>query len=132
MPRFLSAAWLDELATALGTAPSEAEAPGASPVTIQQVVTGTPHGDVRYAVRVAGGVTTVLPGGVEAPDVTVTTDWDTAVAVASGATGAQEAFLAGRLRLSGDGAALLTPGGPVSAAGGLAGVLAALGDRTTY
>lgn len=44
----------------------------------------------------------VGPGHAPDADVTFTQDWGTAVAVATGALAAQEAFVSGRIRFSGD------------------------------
>ncbi|MEY2741574.1 MAG: hypothetical protein RL283_1676 [Actinomycetota bacterium] len=71
-------------------------------VTLSQTVTGTPHGDVRYHLTTRDGALVVAAGPASDPDVEFVQDWDTAVAVATGALGAQEAFISGRIRFSGD------------------------------
>jgi len=131
MARFLSPAWFDEVRTnASGTTP-QAGAPADDRLVLRQVVRGTPDGDVVYHVAVEAGCARLIPPGDEAgsPDLTITTDWDTAAAIAQGALAAQAALIEGRLRVKGNLAAI------ASHAGGLPGldpVPAAVRDRTTY
>ncbi len=96
MERFLSPAWFDRVAS--GTDPA-AEPPD---VVLQQVVTNTPEGDVRYQVSVGGGRATILPGSPAEADMTFTSDYNTATAVASGALSTERALSEGRIRVSGN------------------------------
>jgi hypothetical protein len=125
MARFLSPAWLAELAEAAAGVVLEA----GPPVLVQQVVTGTPSGDVRYGLRLAAGRVAVLPEGAPDPDVTLTTDWPTAVAVARGELAVTDAFMAGRLRVAGDLRALLRGGGALA---GIDALFAEVRARTTW
>lgn len=93
MPRFLSPAWLDDLAAAA----AGVEADAGAPVTVEQMV----DGEARYRLRVSDGGVAVLPGAGDA-DVQLRTDRATAVALARGELAATDALLAGRLRLAGD------------------------------
>jgi hypothetical protein len=94
--RFLSGPWFQEVAAAGEAAPER-------PVLIlQQVVTGTPEGDVRYHVAVGDGRAVLAPGQAEHPDATFTQDYATAVAVARGEIATQTALLAGRIVVAGD------------------------------
>jgi len=125
MPRFLTAAWLEELAgAALGAA-----VPDDVALTVEHVVTGTPHGDVRYGVRIAGGTVEVVPGSPPDPDATFRQDWETAVAVHRGELSAQDAFMTGRLELTGDVRALIRTQDAVAA---LEETFAELRERTEY
>ncbi len=125
MARFLSPAWVADLAAAAGdveVAPEES-------MTVQQVVVDAAGEPVRWAVRVGGGRVTVDADGVPDPDVTLTTDRSTATALARGDVAITDAFMAGRLRVAGDLRALLRAGGVLGA------VDAAFGsvrDRTTW
>ena len=93
MARFLSAEWFDERA---------GDHPEPVLLTIQQVVTGTPDGDVRYVVRVGRAGSSVRRGEADGPDVTFTESWDTALAIHEGGLAPQRAFADGRLRIEGD------------------------------
>jgi putative sterol carrier protein len=128
--RFLSPAWLDALDEALAASPAVADATASTTLTLKQVVTGGPGGDVAYVVSVAGGVVRVAaaaPG--DAADVTMTTSWDTAVGIATGSLAPHDAFTTGHLVVRGDIDALR------AAAPGLAGLHQAtegLRATTTY
>jgi putative sterol carrier protein len=98
-------------------------------LVVQEVVTGGPDGEIRYVVAIDLGRTELRPGDHPAPDVTFVVDWDTAVAVATGSTSAQDAFTTGRLQLRGDVTTLLRHG---RALAGLETVFAGLRETTTY
>jgi putative sterol carrier protein len=94
--RFLSEAWFREVAAA--GAPADRE-----PVLVlQQVVTGTPDGEVRYHVAVGEGRAVVVGGQAARADATFTQSYDTASAVARGELASQAALLAGRISVAGD------------------------------
>jgi putative sterol carrier protein len=104
MARFLSEAWFDALAEPTGPA----NRGGAAGITVQQVVTDTPDGEVRYAVTISDERATVHPGRAARADVTFTEDYSTAVAIARGELTPQAALLAGRIRVAGNVAALMS------------------------
>lgn len=109
MARYLSPAWFAEVeaaARARRPSPRPGVAVGGT-LTLQQVVTGGPEGDVRYWLRV-GDDTLVVGVGDAAADVTLVQSWETAVSVATGTASSEAAFLAGRVRLTGDLGALVT------------------------
>lgn len=111
MLRFLSDEWIAALddaarssAALTGVLLSDEE--GGASVVVQHVVTGVPTttdpaGEVAYHVVLDDGPTRVSRGRADDPTVTFTQTYDTARAVASGATSAQAAFMAGELRLGG-------------------------------
>ena len=107
MARFLSPEWIDGVATAAAGSPALAAATAQVQLTVQQVVTGTPDGEVHYFIRVDRGTVEVAPGDAPSPDVTFTQDWPTACAMSTGELGAQEAFMHGRLQVQGDTALLM-------------------------
>jgi hypothetical protein len=96
--RYLSEAWFEEVAAATPT--------GTGGLTLQQVVTGAPEGEIRYHVSVGGGSTWVRAGQAEAPDATFTEDYSTATAVARGKLSVYTALLEGRIRVAGNMAVL--------------------------
>jgi alkyl sulfatase BDS1-like metallo-beta-lactamase superfamily hydrolase len=101
MARFLSAAWFQQVQREQPAGPA-----GRPALTLQQVVTGTPDGEVRYQVVVADGRATVRPGSSPTPDMTFTSDYATATAIARGRLSVQAALSAGRIRVGGDTARL--------------------------
>ena len=120
--RFLSGEWLDGLASAT------AAASPAATVSVHQVVTGGPDGDVEYTVRLDHGTVTVEPGP-GAADVTVEQTYETAAAISQGRLSPAAAFAAGRLRLVGDIELLVRHQEAVAALGPL---LAGVPGATTY
>lgn len=129
MARFLSNEWIDEARAAAESSEELTAATAGAQLTVQQIVTGGPEGDIHYVVSIDDGQVTLRAGDDETAHVTFTQQWATAMAMASGALGAQEAFTTGRLRLGGDVSALLRHG---PALAGLDSVFAAVRDRTTY
>jgi hypothetical protein len=101
---FLTPEWFTDLgAAATAAGPVPALAPGERFVLGQEVhdVPGA-DGPVAYQVVIeAAGLRVVVPPAGPA-DVTFVCDYGTAVDLAAGTTNAQEALMAGRLRLRGD------------------------------
>jgi hypothetical protein len=107
--RFLSDEWLDALSDAGaefgmigGAREVEAHADGSDALTVEQVVTGAPGGQVTYHVTVDGDVVSVHAGRAASATVSFRQDYATAAAVARGAISAQAAFMGGRIRVTGD------------------------------
>jgi putative sterol carrier protein len=105
--RYLSLDWIDTVSEAAEASPELREAAAGRNFGVTEVVTDGPEGDVTYHLSVVEGVVGFGPGPADEEDVRFVQDWDTAVAVAQGRLNAQEAFLQGRIRLTGDQAALL-------------------------
>lgn len=106
MAQYLSQGWLDEVNEAARNSDALKTATTGVCLTLQQVVTGLPEGEVRYWLRIDDGtVQTGLgtaAGAEDSPDATVTQSYETAVAVLRGELSTEEAFLNGRIRLRGD------------------------------
>jgi hypothetical protein len=100
VPRYLTADWLRALERAADT-PEVAAATAGVRLTIRQVVTGGPEGEVSYEVVIADGTVRVGRTGAE-PDVVFTQDHATAVALTKGELTAQAALRANRVRASGN------------------------------
>lgn len=129
MARYLSSEWFDEVNRAAADDPRISVDTAGVHLTIQQVVSDGPDGEIRYAVKVRDGAVTVSPGDDPEADVVISEDWDTAVAVANGAMPAAQAFMTGRIRVSGNVAVLLDAQGSLQ---GLDAVFADLRQRTTF
>lgn len=116
MVRFLSPAWFELVADQQAPpAPERGGGDAPAPLVLQQVVTGTPDGEVCYQVVVGAGRTSIAPGRAAEPDVTFTSDWPTATAIAQGALSTQAALLDGRIRISGTMAPLAARAGELAA-----------------
>ncbi|MEX1105765.1 MAG: hypothetical protein WEB78_06165 [Ilumatobacteraceae bacterium] len=100
--RYLSLEWIDALAGQVATSPELVALAQTVDVGVTQVVTGGPEGDVMYHLQVGGGAATFGAGAAWPEHVRMEQDWDTAVAVATGTLNAQDAFIGGRIRLTGD------------------------------
>jgi hypothetical protein len=124
MPRFLSPDWF-----------SRAVAPrpgGDDPTTvIEQVVRDTPDGEVRYLVVFGKDWARVEQPTADhpRPDLTLTSSWDTACAIAQGHTSTQRALLEGKLRIAG---AVTRLAIEASDLGGLDPLPSGLRENTTY
>ncbi len=92
--------WLRDLDAAVRAARGVS---AVAPIVIEQVVQSVPgRGEVRYHVRVGGDGARVGTGAPDRVDVRLTTDYETATAIALGRENAQTALAQGRLRLGGD------------------------------
>jgi len=123
--RFLSPAWVAELAAAA----ADVEAPAEEVMTVRQVVVDSADEPVTWALRVAGGRVAVDADGAAHADVTLTTDRATATALARGDLAVADAFMAGRLRVAGDLSTLLRAGGVL---GAVEAAFASVRARTTW
>ncbi len=85
-----------------GSTAGRPERAGRGPVTLRHVVRGAPGGEAAYDLRVAGGTAAAQRVGEGPADVTFTSDYGTAAAIASGSLSTQEALTAGRLKMRGD------------------------------
>jgi putative sterol carrier protein len=97
--RFLSPDWFAE-----NTAAPRA---GEAELTIQQRVMGGPDGDVAFVLRVWDTGVSIEQGSDPQPDVTLTEDYETALAIHEGRLSPAAALAAGRVQVSGAVARLL-------------------------
>lgn len=102
MLTFLSDEWIAALHDAVTADADLAALTADLSLTIEQEVTGSPFGDVRYHVTLDHGTVSVTPGPAASPTVRFQQDHETAAAIAMGQGSAQRAFMTGRLRVGGD------------------------------
>lgn len=129
MIRYLSLEWIDALSTEVAADAHLAELATSHAIGVTQVVTGGPEGDVVYHLQVGDGTIAFGPGVAFPEDVRMEQTWDTAVSVATGQLNANEAFLSGRILLTGD-QQKLVDAQPVF--GGLDPVFSSVRQRTEY
>ena len=129
MVRYLGLDWFDALSTEVAASAALADVAREHTIGVTQVVTDGPEGEVTYHLQVGDGAASFGPGAADPEDVRMVQDWATAVGVATGEQNAQEAFLAGRIRLSGDQQKLMASQ-PVFAA--LDTVFKSVRERTEY
>jgi hypothetical protein len=127
--RYLSLGWIDDLTATAARHPELAAAAAGTTMRVTQVVRDGPEGDVIYHLEVDGERVSFGPGPAGDENVRFVQDWETAVAVATGELNAQEAFVTGRILLTGD-HELLLANQPLFAA--LEPLFADVRARTTY
>ena len=129
MARYLSEEWIEEVNVAAGASRPLRHATASAQLTLQQVVTGGPEGDVAYWVRVDRGAVVVGGGHADQADATVQQSYQTAVALSRGELSPEAAFASGAIRVSGDMAVLVRHHGALQ---GLDDAFAAVRARTSY
>jgi hypothetical protein len=127
--RYLSLAWIDALSHEVADSAALGTLAASHHIGVTQVVTDGPEGDVTYHLRVGDGVASFGAGPADGEDVRMEQSWATATSVASGALNAQEAFIKGLIRLTGNQQKLIDSQ-PVFAA--LDAVFSSVRDRTEY
>lgn len=100
--RYLSLEWIDALTRAVADSEALRDLARQHTIGVTQSVTGGPEGDVIYHLQVGDGSASFGPGAAFPEDVRFEQDWHTAVAVATNTLNAQQAFITGRIRLTGD------------------------------
>ena len=127
--RYLSLQWITELSREVAESEQLARLATNNSIGVTQVVTDGPEGTITYHLEVGDGQARFGAGPADPEDVRMEQDWDTAVAVATGELNAQEAFIGGRIRLTGNQQLLLDS---QSVFGALDAVFTAVRERTVY
>jgi len=127
--RYLSLEWLEALTAQVEASAALQSLAAQHSIGVTQVVTAGPEGDVVYHLQVGDGVARFGAGPAEPEDVRMEQTWDTAVGVATGELNAQEAFIKGRILLTGS-QQRLVEAQPVF--GALDTVFATVRERTEY
>ncbi|MEY2446167.1 MAG: hypothetical protein QOC57_572 [Ilumatobacteraceae bacterium] len=102
MVRYLSLAWIDALSEEVANSSALGVLADTHQIAVTQVVTDGPEGDVTYHLRLGDGHASFGAGVAEGEDVRMEQSWATAKAVATGDLNAQEAFIKGLIRLTGN------------------------------
>ncbi|HEY5664749.1 MAG TPA: SCP2 sterol-binding domain-containing protein [Ilumatobacter sp.] len=127
--RYLGLAWIRELTREVGESAAMRELSREHTIGVTQVVTDGPEGDITYHLQVGDGRASFGAGPAEPEHVRMQQHWETAVAVATGTMNAGEAFLTGKILMTGDQQALMTAQ-PVF--GALDSIFATVRARTRY
>ncbi|MBL6629486.1 MAG: SCP2 sterol-binding domain-containing protein [Actinomycetota bacterium] len=127
--RYLSLAWIREMAAAVSADDTLSALAEVQSIGVTQKVTDTPDGDVVYHLQVGAGEVTFGAGAADPEDVSMEQSYDTAVAVATGELNAQEAFITGQILLFGDRERLM---GAQDVFAALDGVFRQVRERTDY
>lgn len=99
--RYLSDEWIKAVADDIASDAALAAVAASHSVSVTQIVSDTPFGDVTYHLACHEGVVTFGKGSAPS-DIVFSQDYQTAVDVALGHLNAAEAFVNGKVRFTGD------------------------------
>jgi hypothetical protein len=99
--RYLSLEWLDTLTAEVAASSELQDLAALHTIGVTQVVTDGPEGTVVYHLQVGDGTARFGAGAALPEDVRMEQTWETATGVATGTLNAQEAFIKGRILLTG-------------------------------
>jgi putative sterol carrier protein len=100
--KFLSQEWADEVTKALNSSDDFKKAASGQSAKLQQVVTDAPDGEVKYYFKLEEGNAEVNLGELQDAEATITQNYETAVGVTKQEINAQNAFMQGKLKISGN------------------------------
>ena len=101
--KFLSEEWATTMTEALNSSDDFKKAAAGQQVKLQQVVTDTPDGgETKYYFTLDGGNAQVGLGEIADAEATITQNYGTAVAIVKQELNAQNAFMQGKLKVSGN------------------------------
>ena len=101
--KFLSEEWAQEVTNALNSSDEFQSAAAGQQVKLQQVIQDTPEGgEQKYYFELDGGKVNVGLGELADAEATLTQTYDVAVAIVKQELNAQNAFMQGKLKISGN------------------------------
>ena len=101
--QFLSDDWATAMTEALNSSEDFKKAASGQNAKLQQVVTDVPdRGEVKYYFKLEDGNAEVALGELSDAEATITQNYDTAVAINKQELNAQNAFMQGKLKISGN------------------------------
>jgi putative sterol carrier protein len=101
--KFLSEEWATAMTDALNSSEDFQKAASGQSAKLQQVVTDAPDGgEARYYFELDGGKAQVALGELADAEATISQNYETAVAITKSELNAQNAFMQGKLKISGN------------------------------
>lgn len=100
--KFLSDEWLSEVESRLNANDTFQSAAKGQSARLQNEITGAPGGDMKYGFVLDGGKVQLVKGDIENPEATLTQGYDVAVSMSKQETTGQQAFMQGKLKISGN------------------------------
>ena len=107
--KFLTKEWLDALTAALEAHAGFKGAIASTELSLQFDTTDAPEGtEKNYLISISGGSAAATAGPGASADVTITNNYETAVAIAKGDLNTQMAFMTGKIKVAGNMTKLIT------------------------
>jgi putative sterol carrier protein len=107
--KFLTMEWLDALTATLAAHEGFKSAIGNTELSLQFDVPDAPEGSEKsYLIAIGGGAARATAGAGASPDVTITENYETAVAMSKGELNTQMAFMTGKIKVAGNMSKLIT------------------------
>lgn len=100
--KFLSQEWAQEMTTALNSSEDFKRAAGGQQAKLQQVITDAPDGEAKYYFQLEDGNAQVALGELEGAEATISQNYETAAAINRQELNAQQAFMQGKLKITGN------------------------------
>jgi putative sterol carrier protein len=100
--KFLTEEWAQAMTQALNSSDEFKNAASGQETKLQQVVTDAPDGETKYYFVLEGGSADVSLGELSDADATITQNYETAAAINKTELNAQQAFMQGKLKISGN------------------------------
>ena len=101
--KYLSEEWASSMTEALNSSDDFKSAASGQQVKLQQVVTDAPDGgETKYYFTLEGGAAEISLGELADAEATLTQSYDTSVAIAKQELNPQNAFMQGKLKISGN------------------------------
>jgi putative sterol carrier protein len=100
--KFLSEEWATAMTDALNSSEDFQKAASGQSAKLQQVVTDAPQGETKYYFELDGGKAQVAVGELADAEATISQNYETAVAITKSELNAQNAFMQGKLKISGN------------------------------
>ena len=127
--RYLSLEWMETMQAHVAASESLTQLASTNSIGVTQVVTDGPEGNVVYHLQVGDGVAEFGPGPAANEDVRMEQSWQSSVDVATGVVPAQEVFMKGLVKISGDPQSIIDN---VAVLAALSAVFGAVGSTTEY
>jgi putative sterol carrier protein len=100
--KFLSDEWLGEVESRLNANDTFQNAAKGQSARLLNEVTGAPGGDVKYGFVLDGGKVLLVKGDLENAEATLTQNYETAVSMSKQEMTGQQAFMQGKVKISGN------------------------------
>lgn len=102
MAKFLSEDHFNAAREALNSDPGFQNSIANVDLGVQFEVAGAPQGELTYYLKVADGSAATDIGPLDGADVTVSSDYDTSMAISKGDLNVQMAFMTGKIKVGGN------------------------------